>query len=110
MYTADTTHSTLMIAMSDLDKAREAIDSAKWAANVLSLLLTSAELGDDALKQSVTFLKANANMVGAMGGICVAGSAAIVQATSALHLARTKIPNTTPPRSDGLESFDGKSE
>ncbi len=109
MYQADQTQSTLMQAMSNLDRSRAAIDAGKWAAQMLTLLLTSSEVG--ALDANIAFLKTNADRVRSIADLFTEGTEAIKEATSALHLARTMIPNTTPPHPGGLETLaEGEAE
>jgi hypothetical protein len=105
MYIADSTQTTLMQAINDLRKSTTAINAGEWAAKVLALLLSSAEVG--ALDANVAFLKANADKINKILGVCAEGAEAIAKASSALEMARTKIPNTTPPDPRGFESCGG---
>jgi hypothetical protein len=108
MFIPDATHTALFQAMSDLDKSRTALKSGQWAAKVLTMLLTSADVG--ALDSSIAFLKANADKINKIPGVCAEGSEAIEKANSALERARSKIPNTTPPDPRGFESCAAPSE
>lgn len=106
MFIPDETHKKLDPAQFGLMSATDALLEGAWAASKLNLLLAALDTLDPAdVLEVVKGLQRSADRIRAMKSATEKGELAVSAARAALAHAKEKIPNTTLPDLDGLESL-----
>ena len=102
MYQPDNTHQQLMAAESALVSSKFGIEEARWASNMLQMLILAARSGET--QAIVDLIVKNSRRVEVLPESLLVLEKAVDDGYAALAMARQTIPNTTPPHPGGLES------